>query len=87
MTRNYEVIVPGVNKNHFFNVLASYYPGYFFSHPKNESQYLDPGANDEVDILKVFLVHNKQTRELNQIPDNLRDAIIADICFQERSCQ
>ena len=85
MNKNYDVMIPGENKNHFFQVLACYQSGYSYPHPKNESQFLDPGAADEVDILKVFLVKDKRRRELSQIPEYLKDAIIADICLQEWS--
>ena len=38
--------------------------GYFFSCPRNEAEYLDPGAPDELDVNELWVVRGQKRRKI-----------------------
>lgn len=87
MTDTYYINVPkNKGKGYMsFEVLAQYKRGYFYQHPKNERQYLDPGDGDIVDILKVFMCFKKKRREIKKISSTLSEVIEEQIISYENA--
>lgn len=38
--------------------------GYFFSCPRNEAEYLDPGTPDELDVNELWVVRGNKRRKI-----------------------
>ncbi len=52
--------------------------GYFIDRPRNEREYLDPGAPDELEVKQLWVVQGRRHRKIR--PTDYIEAILLEKC-------
>ncbi len=66
--------------NHVVEIEAdvTFRRGYFFSCPRNETEYLDPGASDELEVKQLWVVRGQKRRKIK--PQDYIEEILLNKC-------
>lgn len=56
--------------------------GYFISCPRNEAEYLDPGAPDELDVNELWVVRGQKRRKIKS-QDYIEEILLEECRAQD----
>lgn len=81
----YFIELQGENKTHSFRVEANYTEGRdFVSRPNNEEEFLRPADPDEVEIVSVYLQDDTKERLIEEVSEELKEALTEKIIKEEQ---